>query len=315
MNIAIDMMGGDFSPLEAVKGLQQYFNSNTKTQAFILCIGDETKINPLIQEYNLSGANIKIVHAPQSINYHESPTKALKEKQESSIVKGFNLLASGKVDAFISAGNTGAMLIGSKFIIKPIEGVQRPTIATLIPKLKGGFGLCLDVGLNTDCKPPHLEEFALLGSLYAQNILKIDNPKIALLNIGEEEGKGDILTQAAYPLLKESNRINFVGNIEGRDLLHDFADVVVCDGFTGNVVLKLLEAFYDAAKNRHLENDDYFKRLQYDNYGGIPVLGIAKPVIIGHGISNAKAFCNMIILAETIIKSDFCELIKSAFQV
>lgn len=313
MNIALDMMGGDFAPLEAIKGLQRYF-SNNRNPSTIFCVGNEAELRQLAGEYNLTDQSIRIVHAAEVINYHESPTRALREKPDSSIVIGFHLLASGKADAFISAGNTGAMLVGSMFVIKPIKGVQRPTIATLIPKLSGKTGLCLDVGLNTDCKPQHLEEFALLGSLYAQIILKIENPTVALLNIGEEEGKGNLLAQSAYPLFKENNRINFSGNIEGRQLFQDAADVVVCDGFTGNVVLKMIEAFYDIAKTRNIQDDTYLSQLQYDNYGGTPVLGVAKPVIIGHGISNGKAFCNMINLAENMIQSNFCESIKTTFQ-
>ncbi len=313
MNIALDMMGGDFAPLEAVKGLQLYF-SNNKNSITILCIGDDAQLKQLITEYGLYSENIRIIHASEVIDYHESPTRALREKPDSSIAIGFQLLASGKADAFISAGNTGAMLVGSMFIIKPIEGVQRPTIATIIPKLSGKTGLCLDVGLNTDCKPQHLEEFALLGSLYAQIILNIETPTVALLNIGEEEGKGNLLAQSAYPLLKENSRINFIGNIEGRQLFQDAADIVVCDGFTGNVVLKMIEAFYNIAKTRNLQNDEYIDQLQYDNYGGTPVLGVAKPVIIGHGISNGKAFCNMIELAEKMIQSNFCASIKATLH-
>ncbi len=197
------------------------------------------------------------------------------------------------------------------FIIKPIDGVLRPTIATIIPKINGDTGVLLDVGLNTDCKPQHLEQFAVLGSLYAKLILGIENPTVALLNIGEEEGKGDILSQAAYPLLKNNTTINFKGNTEGRNVLKNHEDVIVCDGFTGNVILKMLESFYDVAEIRNLHHDEYFGRFHYENYGGTPVLGIAKPVIIGHGISNEKAFKNMIAVAEKMIASNLCESIRN----
>lgn len=311
MNIGIDMMGGDFAPLEAVKGLQLWLSQHSGV-ANLFCIGNEELVKPLSEEYKIS-SSVQLVHAPEVIGYNEHPTKALKEKQKSSIAIGFYLLATGKIDAFISAGNTGAMLVGAMFSIKPIEGVLRPTIATIIPQIKGGTGLLLDVGLNADCKPENLNQFALLGSLYAQNILNISNPRIALLNVGEEEGKGNILAQTTYPLLKENKQINFTGNVEGRDILIDKADVIVCDGFTGNIILKMAESIYDVAVERSLNNDAYFSRFHYENYGGTPILGVAKPVIIGHGISNAKAFMNMIGLATKMIETDLCGKMKEQF--
>lgn len=314
MNIGIDMMGGDFAPLEAVLGLQEYFSSG-ETISTLYCIGDEEQVKPLLALHSLDMANIVTVHAAQVIEMNEHPTKALKEKQQSSIAIGFHLLANGKIDGFISAGNTGAMLVGAMYSIKPIEGVLRPTIATVIPKLNGGTGLLLDVGLNADCKPEHLNQFAILGGLYAKDILGIQNPTIGLLNVGEEEGKGNLLAQATYPLLKENTRINFIGNIEGRDLFFNKADVVVCEGFTGNIILKLAESLYDIAKERKLHEDSYMSRFHYENYGGTPVLGVKKPVIIGHGISNGKAFSNMILLAEKMISSNICGEMVESFRV
>ena len=311
MNIGIDMMGGDFAPLEAVKGVQQYL-SQSDNQLF--CIGDETQLNQLFQQHGISSPFLHLVHASETIGYHEHPTKALKEKPNSSIAIGFKLLAEGEIDAFLSAGNTGAMLVGAMFSIKPIKGVIRPTIASLMPKLAGKTGLLVDVGFNADCKPEHLNQFAILGNLYAKHILNIPNPKVALLNVGEEEGKGNILALATYPLLKENNAIQFIGNIEGRDVFNDKADVIVCDGFTGNVLLKTAEAMYDAAVHQNLQNDSFFGRYHFENYGGTPVLGINKPVIIGHGISNAKAFYNMILLAQKLIETQFCDIITSNFE-
>ncbi len=312
MNIALDMMGGDFAPLEAVKGLQLYLSANS-SPANLFCIGDEPQLQSLLQEHNISGEHIKVVHASEVIGYHEPPTRALKEKPQSSISIGFQLLASGKVDAFISAGNTGAMLVGTMYTIKAIEGVLRPTISTIVPQLSGKTGLLLDVGMNLDCKPEQLNQFAILGSLYSQCILNVENPRVGLLNVGEEEGKGNAQLQATYPLLKENAKINFVGNIEGRDIFHDKVDVTVCDGFTGNVILKMAETVYDLAVHRNVGDDEYFHRFHYENYGGTPVLGVAKPVIIGHGISNDKAFKNMIITAEKMIESDLCNKIKASF--
>lgn len=313
MNIGLDMMGGDFAPLEAVKGILLYLN-NPVNSVNIYCIGDENLVQPLVKEYQLSSPNLHFVQAPETIGYHEHPTKALKEKQKSSIAIGFHLLATGKIDAFISAGNTGAMLVGAMFSIKAIEGVSRPTIATIMPKFNGQTGVLLDVGLNADCKPEVLNQFALLGSLYAEHILGIQQPSVGLVNVGEEEGKGNLLAQATYPLLKENNQIRFIGNIEGRDFFNDKADVMVCDGFTGNIVLKMAESFYDIAKERGLANDAYLNRFHYENYGGTPVLGVAKPVIIGHGISNDKAFSNMIALAEKMISSDICNKMAASFK-
>jgi glycerol-3-phosphate acyltransferase PlsX len=199
------------------------------------------------------------------------------------------------------------------FSIKPIKGVLRPTIATLLPKLNGNTGILVDVGLNTDCKPEQLNQFAILGNLYAKHILNINAPTVGLLNVGEEEGKGNLLAQATYPLLKENTHIQFIGNVEGRDVFNDKSDVIVCDGFTGNVILKTAEAMYDAAAHQGLEKDSFFGRFHFENYGGTPVLGVNKPVIIGHGISNAKAFSNMIALAEKMIDTKFCEIITSNF--
>jgi len=313
MNIAFDMMGGDFAPLEAVKGLQLYLNNNS-SPATIFCIGDETQVQPLFQQFNLNNASIKFIHAPETIGYHEHPTKALKEKTKSSIAIGFHLLASGKVDAFISAGNTGAMLVGTMYSIKAIEGVLRPTISTVVPKLNGSTGLLLDVGLNVDCKPEQLNQFATLGSLYVQHMLNIENPRVGLLNVGEEEGKGNQQLQATYALMKENEKINFIGNVEGRDIFQDKCDVTVCDGFTGNVILKLAESVYDIAVDRNVNSDPYFHRFHYENYGGTPVIGVAKPVIIGHGISNDKAFMNMIKTAEKMIESNLCNDIRESFS-
>ena len=198
--------------------------------------------------------------------------------------------------------------------IKPIKGVLRPTLGSLLPKLDDKTGILVDVGLNADCKPEQLVQFAILGNLYAKHILNIENPKVGLLNMGEEEGKGNLLAQTTYPLLKENTHIEFMGNVEGRDIFNDKVDVIVCDGFTGNIVLKTAEAMYDAAVHQGLGNDSFFNRYHFENYGGTPILGVNKPVIIGHGISNTKVFCNMIKLAEKMIDSKFCEIITTNFE-
>jgi phosphate acyltransferase len=302
MNIGIDMMGGDFAPLEALKAVQQFITEATG-DVHLHLIGDQAQLEPLLSEYLIPATAYTFHHAPQVIGMHEHPTKALKEKTKSSIAVGFTLLATGEMDAFISAGNTGAMLVGSLYSLKPLQGVLRPTISTIIPKADGSTGLLLDVGLNSDCKPEFLNQFAVMGSVYAQNILGIANPRVALLNIGEEEGKGNLLCQATYPLLKENRHINFVGNVEGRDVLLDKADVMVCDGFTGNIILKLAESLYYITKEKEISHP-YFDRFNFEDYGGTPVLGISKPVIIGHGISKQEAFKNKILLAQKMLESD-----------
>jgi glycerol-3-phosphate acyltransferase PlsX len=311
MNIGLDMMGGDFSPQEAVKGIQLYLKDVTDP-ATLWLIGDESQVRPLLKEYAIPEESVRVVHSTEVIGMNEHPTKALKEKQQSSIAIGFGLLAAGKMDAFISAGNTGAMLVGALYTLKPIEGIQRPTISTVIPKENGNTGVLLDVGLNADCKPENLNQFAILGSLYARYILDIEKPRVGLLNIGEEEGKGNILAQAAYPLLKENEHIHFIGNIEGRDILLDKADVTVCEGFTGNVILKLAESLFDIS-SRHKTESEYFERFDFEFYGGTPLLGVTKPVIIGHGISRGRSFHNMIRLAQKMLTTDLLGKMKEHF--
>jgi phosphate acyltransferase len=312
INIGIDMMGGDFAPLETAKGVAAFLKQS-QAEIMLTLIGDEAQMNPIIDSLLIEKTKINIVHASQVIEMHEHPTKALKEKQQSSIAIGFYLLANKKIDAFISAGNTGAMMVGALFSIKTIEGVLRPTIGAYIPRENGSLGVLVDVGLNADCKPENLNQFAIMGSLFAKHILDIPAPKVGLVNLGEEEGKGNILTQAAYGLLKENNKITFIGNIEGRDILLDKADVMVCEGYTGNVVLKMAESIYDIVNRRNI-HDEYFARFNFEAYGGVPVLGVAKPVIIGHGISSELAFKNMIVTAVKMVENNFCEKVEEQFK-
>ncbi len=302
MNIGIDMMGGDLAPLEVVKGVARYLKEDP-SPAHLYLIGDRDRVEALLNEHGVDPRYYHLVDAGQVIDMHESPTRALKEKPQSSIAIGFHLLASGKTDAFISAGNTGAMLVGALFSIKTFEGLLRPTIASVIPKEDGGTGILLDVGLNSDCKPEQLNQFAIMGSVYAQLILGIESPRVGLINVGEEEGKGNLLAQATYPLLSNNAHINFIGNIEGRDVLVDKADVMVCEGFTGNIILKLAESLYEITHRKQIRHE-YFDRFNFENYGGTPVLGVAKPVIIGHGISGEKAYMNMIRVAKKMIEKD-----------
>jgi glycerol-3-phosphate acyltransferase PlsX len=278
----------------------------------LVLIGDEQALTPLLADAQLDQSRYSVVHSSQLIGMNEHPTKALKEKPHSSISIGFHLLQSKKIGAFISAGNTGAMMVGAIYSIKLIDGVQRPTISTILPKENGRHGLMLDVGINADCKPENLVQFAVLGSLYAQYVMGTPTPRVGLLNIGEEEGKGNLLAQATYPLLKESKQLNFVGNVEGRDVFKDTADVVVCEGFTGNVVLKMAESFHDIMVRRNIK-DEYMDKFDFEQYGGTPVLGVSEPVIIGHGISKGVAFSNMIALAQRMIESKLLDKIKESF--
>ena len=312
MNIGIDMMGGDFAPLEAIKGINLLREANPGTadaQPTLTLFGDEAQIAALLVEQGVDMNGIKIVHTTQIIDMHEHPTKAFREKQDSSIAVGFGYLAKGLTDAFISAGNTGAMMVGSLFSIKAIEGIHRPTIGAYMPRENGQLGCLLDVGINSDCKPENLVQFALLGSIFAEQVLNIPNPKVGLINIGEEEGKGNLLAQAAYPLLKDAEGINFIGNIEGRDIFLDKSDVMICDGFTGNIILKLAESIHGLTQRRNV-HDEFFDMFEFEQYGGVPVVGVNKPVIIGHGISHAKAVKNMISIAQKMIEKDVIGMIK-----
>ena len=302
-------MGGDFAPLEAIKGLKLYKESGATAE--LTLFGDSQQINDLLKEHHLDLTGIHVVHTSQVVDMDEHPTKALREKQDSSIAVGFGYLAKGMTDAFISAGNTGAMMVGSLFSIKAIQGIQRPTIGAYMPRENGKLGWLLDAGINADCKPENLVQFALLGSIFAEQVLNIPNPKVGLINIGEEEGKGNLLAQAAYPLLKELKSINFIGNIEGRDVFLDKADVMVCEGFTGNIILKLAESIHGLVQRRNIK-DEFFDMFEFEQYGGVPVLGVNKPVIIGHGISHAKAFKNMIGIAQTMIEKDLIGKIKAS---
>jgi len=312
MRIGLDVMGGDFAPSAAVKGALLALQVLPKSTKIVL-IGDESQIKAELERGNADAEAFEIVHAPDVIGMGEHPTKAFVKKPQSSISVGFHLLKKGLIDGFASAGNSGAMLVGAFYTVKSVTGVIRPSITSILPKENGGVGLILDVGINADCKPDVLYQFAILGSLYAQYVHGITNPKVALLNIGEEEGKGNLLCQAAYGLMKDSEDFNFVGNVEGRDLFNDSADVIVCDGYTGNIVLKQAEAIYALTKKRGIQ-DEYFDRFNYENYGGTPILGVNGTVIIGHGISNDKAIMNMLLHTAEVIQAKLAEKIKTAFQ-
>lgn len=312
MRIGIDIMGGDYAPNATVLGAIAA-QANLSSNQHLVLLGDKDLITPILEEQNFNPDHFEYIHTTEVIGMGEHPTKAIVQKPNSSISVGFQLLKDGKIDSFASAGNTGAMMVGAMFSVKAIPGVNRPAISAIIPKVKGGFGILLDAGANADCKPENLLQFGILGSLYAKYVYHIEQPKIGLMNIGEEEEKGSILTQASHNLLKENPLLNFIGNIEGRDLFNDKADVIVCDGFTGNVVLKLAESFYVLTLKKGLK-DEFFDRFNYEQYGGSPILGVNAPVIIGHGISSPEAIKNMILLSKEMVETKIIEKFKSAFN-
>ncbi len=312
MKIGFDIMGGDHAPANEIDGAilaSEVFPPTVK----LVLIGDSDAAKAYLASKNVDPNRFELVHTTEVIDMGEHPTKALSQKPNSSISVGFKLLKEGKLNAFCSAGNTGAMLVGSMFSVKSVPGVIRPCIATVLPKVNGGYGLLLDVGTNADCKPDVLYQFAILGSLYSEYVEKIASPKVGLLNLGEEPEKGNLVAQAAYGLMKDTKDFNFIGNVEGRDFFNDKADVIVCEGFVGNVVLKMAESFYRMIKKRD-RSDEYFDRFNYEIYGGTPILGINSTVMIAHGISSPVAFKNMLLQTKEIVDANLPEKIKQVFN-
>lgn len=312
MKIGLDIMGGDFAPTNCLDGAIMALDL-LPSDVKIVLIGDIEKAKNYLKTKNVSEDKFEFVHAPDVIEMGEHPTKALAQKPQSSISIGFKLLKENELQCFASAGNTGAMLVGSMFSVKAVPGVIRPCITSIVPKENGGYGIILDVGTNADCKPDVLYQFAILGSVFAKEVYKIENPKIGLLNIGEEPEKGNLVAQAAHSLMKDSKDFNFVGNIEGSEVFGDKADVIVCEGFAGNVFLKTAEAFYAMIKKRD-RSDEYFDKFNYELYGGTPILGINSNVMIAHGKSTPLAFKNMMILSKDIVEANLNEKIKTVFQ-
>lgn len=330
MKIAIDAMGSDFAPVSEIEGVLLAFKEIlNKNDVEIVFVGDESKINACIKNYDMSIASYSILHAEEVVTMHDDPTQALKTKKNSSIYKGIASLKEGTVDAFFSAGNTGAMLTFSTVLLGRIKNVSRPTIGTFFPRIENKPTLIVDAGANAEVKPQFLYEFAIMGSIYSELMFGINKPKVGLLNIGEEETKGTAIVQEAYQLLKAS-KLNFVGNVEGRDLFFDTADVVVCDGFTGNVVLKFAESivpFLKSAVKKYSEKS-FGKMLKvgllaptlkeilidfdYQQYGGVPLLGVNGVVIIGHGKSSPLAVKNALLRAKESIEKEVNSKIEKA---
>lgn len=306
-------MGGDFAPEAAVQGAVLALEAIGPDSRIIL-FGDEAKIKAVLEAEGCSAERFDIVATTEVIEMGDHPAKAFQAKADSSITVGFGYLAKGAIDGFASAGSTGAMMVGSMYAVKPIEGVIRPTISSIVPTIAGRPALLLDVGLNVDCKPEVLAQYGLIGSIYAEAVLGIGKPRVAVLNIGEEETKGNAQTKATYELLKEDGRINFVGNVEGSYIFTgQVADVIVCDGFVGNTVLKMAEGLYRINKKLGGGNA-FWDAMNYENVGGTPVLGVNAPVIIGHGISSARAIKSMILSTEQCIKADLTVKLQHAFK-
>ncbi|MDR1594697.1 MAG: phosphate acyltransferase [Prevotellaceae bacterium] len=313
MKIGLDVMGGDFAPKNEVLGAIEALSELQGGSEMIL-FGDKTQIEAVCKEKGFDAAGFQIVHTTEVIGMHDHPARAFAQKPNSSMVTGFKYLSAGYIDGFASPGNTGAMMAGVMYTVKTIEGILRPCISCFYPIIDGRWGLLLDVGLNADCKPENLYQYAILGSLYAKGALGATNPRVALLNIGEEETKGNIVAKAAYEMMKGTKDFNFVGNLEGNELMTgEKADVVVCDGFVGNVILKTAESFYRLAAYQGIETD-FFNRLNYEFHGGTPVLGVNAPVIIGHGSSSPKAIKNMILNTEKTVRAKMLDRVKDIFK-
>ncbi len=312
--IGLDAMGGDFAPEAAVQGAIMALDA-IDANSRITLFGDKQRILNVLDSQSCDPSKFDIVHTTEIIEMGDHPAKAFQAKSDSSITVGFNHLVAGKIDGFASAGSTGAMMVGSMYAVKPIEGVMRPTISSLIPAASGGSALLLDVGLNVDCKPEVLAQYGLLGSVYAKAVLGIENPRVALLNIGEEEAKGNAQTKLTYSLMKEHGGYNFVGNVESSYIFTGkVADVVVCDGFVGNTILKMAEGLYRINKALCGTDHPFWNAMNYENIGGTPVLGVNAPVIIGHGSSSAKAIMSMILATEKCIANNVISKMQAAFH-
>ncbi len=310
MRIGLDAMGGDYAPKSVVCGAiaaQKDLSSDDK----IVLFGRKDDILDILSEHGADPSLFEIVHTEEVIDMHDKPMKAFAQKKNSSLAVGFAYLKEGKIDSFASAGSTGAMLVGTMYSVGVMEGVMRPCLAALVAKENGGVTALVDVGVNPDAKPEMLDQFGLLGSIYAKCALGISDPKVGLANIGEEEEKGNAQTQAAHKLMKQNRHYNFIGNAEPSEIFKDNADVIVCDGFTGNMLMKHTEAFARVIAKRGLL-DDFIARFNYEIYGGLPLLGANGVVIIGHGISNEKAIKSMILQSKTIYTSGIIEKLREA---
>lgn len=314
LKIGVDAMGGDYAPEAAVKGAVMALDA-VGAESRIVLFGDRTRIEAVLAAVGCPVERFEIVPTTEVIEMGDHPAKAFQAKTHSSITVGFGYLAKGVIQGFASAGSTGAMMVGSMYAVKPIEGVIRPTISSIVPTVTGRPALLLDVGLNVDCKPEVLEQYGLIGSIYAEAVLGIERPRVALLNIGEEEAKGNTQTKAAHESMKASGKYRFVGNIEASYLFTGtVADVIVCDGFVGNTVLKMAEGLFRINQALGCDANPFWSAMNYENVGGTPVLGVNAPVVIGHGCSSPLAIQNMILTTERCAQADLSGKLRRAFE-
>jgi len=313
MKLGIDAMGGDNAPKAIIKGALLALNELPSNDTIVL-FGDNMSIMKEICQEGSDSDRIQIVSTSDEILMGEKGTKSFLQKPDSSIAVGLKYLAEKKIDAFSGAGNTGAMLVGAIYSLSTIEGIIRPCTTAVIPQESGNNTTLLDVGTCPDSKPEWLYQFAIIGSIYSNCMFGIDNPRVGLLNIGEEEEKGNILTKATYKLMKAGKDFNFIGNIESRDLYKDKADVIVCDGFIGNLLLKQLESTYRLIVKRGW-SDQFINSMNYEIYGGTPILGVNGTVVVGHGISSDIAAKNMILLSKNLIETGLTEKFKKNFNL
>lgn len=323
MKVIVDGMGGDNAPMDIVKGVTEAVR---EYDINVIIVGKENIIENELKKYDYPKDNIEVLNANDTITNEDDPVMAIRRKKDASMVVGLKALAEGKGDGFISAGNTGALLSGGLFIIKRIQGIERAAITTICPTSKG-ISILVDAGANVDSKPQYLKQFGIMGSIYMEKVMGIENPKVGLINIGSEKGKGNQLVKDTYPLLEDSN-INFIGNVESRYFLEGAADVMVTDGFVGNVMLKLTEGvamtLFDQIKNTLMSDarsklggflikpglQSIKKQLDYREYGGAPLLGTRKPVIKAHGSSDAYAIKNAISSSIDFINKDIISVIE-----
>ncbi len=313
MRIGLDIQGGDYAPEATVKGALLASEKLLENEVLVL-IGNKDRALEIIGGEEKVPANIEFVHTDTEIPMAANPYKSYVANPHASIPLGFHLLKEKQIDVFSSAGNTGAMMIGASTVVKPISGVIRPAIAVVMPKDENNMTLMLDVGLNPDAKPDVLLQYGIIGSLYAQHVFGTKNPQVGLLNIGSEPGKGNLITKAAYELLADCKHITFAGNVEGRDFYTpNIPDVVVTDGFVGNIVLKQAEAFYVLLRKAKITGD-FFERFNYENFGGSPILGVNGNVLIGHGVSSPKAIMNMVLQSRPLVSANLPEKFKNIFD-
>ena len=329
VKVALDAMGGDNAPAEIVKGAVEALNENDRLKVYT--VGDEAAIKAELSKYTYDQSRLEIVHTTEVIETAEPPVNAIRKKKDSSIVKAMTMVKNGECDAFVSAGSSGAILVGGQVIVGRIKGVERPPLAPLIPT-KTGFSLLIDCGANVDARPSHLVQFAKMGSVYMENVMGIKNPKVAIVNIGAEEEKGNALVKETFPLLKNTPEINFIGSIEARDIPYGMADIIVCDAFVGNVILKLYEGVGAVLISKVKEGmltslrskigallvkpalKKTLKSFDASEYGGAPLLGLNGLVVKTHGSSNSKEVKNTLIQCVTFKEQNINEKIKQVIS-